>query len=46
MSGPWLCAHLYEHFLFSGNVAFLRTKAYPVMKCAAEFCLAWLIEDG
>jgi alpha-L-fucosidase 2 len=46
MSGPWLCAHLYEHFLFSGDVAFLRTKAYPVMKGAAEFCLAWLIEDG
>jgi len=46
MSGPWLCAHLYEHFLFSGDVDFLRTRAYPLMKGAAEFCLAWLIEDG
>ena len=46
MSGPWLCAHLYEHFLFSGDVDFLRTHAYPLMKGAAEFCLAWLIEDG
>jgi alpha-L-fucosidase 2 len=46
MSGLWLCAHLYEHFLFSRDVDFLRRRAYPLMKGAAEFCLAWLIEDG
>jgi alpha-L-fucosidase 2 len=46
MSGPWLCAHLYEHYLFSREEAFLREHAYPVMKGAAEFCLAWLVEDG
>jgi alpha-L-fucosidase 2 len=46
MSGPWLCAHLYEHYLFTRNREFLRMRAYPLMKGAAEFCLAWLIEDG
>jgi alpha-L-fucosidase 2 len=46
MSGPWLCAHLYEHYLFTRNREFLRTRAYPLMRGAAEFCLAWLIEDG
>lgn len=48
MSGPWLCAHLWEHYAFSGDVEFLRTKAYPAMKSSAEFCLDWLIErkDG
>jgi alpha-L-fucosidase 2 len=46
MSGPWLCGHLYEHYLFTRDVEFLRTQAYPVMKGSAEFCLAWLIEDG
>lgn len=46
MSGPWLCAHLYEHFLFTGDREFLRAKAYPLMRSCAEFCLAWLIEDG
>ena len=46
MSGPWLCQHLYEHFLFTKDREFLRTRAYPVMRGAAEFCLAWLIEDG
>jgi alpha-L-fucosidase 2 len=46
MSGPWLCQHLFDHYLFSGDADFLRHRAYPVMKGAAEFCLAWLIEDG
>jgi len=46
MSGPWLCEHLYEHYLFTRDREFLRSRAYPVMKGAAEFCLAWLIDDG
>ena len=48
MSGPWLCAHLWEHYAFSGDIEFLRTKGYPPMKSCAEFCLDWLIErkDG
>jgi len=46
MAGPWLSQHLYEHFLFGGDVEYLRRRAYPVMKAAAEFCLDWLVEDG
>jgi alpha-L-fucosidase 2 len=48
MSGPWLCAHLWEHYAFSGDKEFLRTKGYPPMKSCAEFCMDWLIErkDG
>jgi alpha-L-fucosidase 2 len=46
MSGPWLCAHLYEHYRFTRDREFLRARAYPVMKGSAEFYLAWLIEDG
>lgn len=46
MSGPWLCQHLFEHYLFTKDVEFLRGRAYPLMKGSAEFCLAWLIEDG
>ena len=45
MSGPWFCAHLWEHYAFGGDIGFLRTKAYPLMKGAAEFCLDWLVED-
>ncbi|MGA2114083.1 MAG: glycoside hydrolase N-terminal domain-containing protein [Bryobacteraceae bacterium] len=48
MSGPWLCAHLWEHYAFGGDREFLRAKAYPLMKSSAEFYLDWLIErkDG
>lgn len=45
MSGPWLCAHLYEHYRFTRDRDFLRTRAYPLMRGSAEFCLAWLIPD-
>lgn len=46
MSGPWLCGHLYEHYRFTRNKEFLRTRAYPLMKSSAEFYLRWLIDDG
>jgi alpha-L-fucosidase 2 len=46
MSGAWLSAHLYEHYLFTRDREFLRTRAYPLMKGSAEFLLSWLIEDG
>ena len=46
MSGPWLCAHVYDHYRFTRDREFLRSRAYPLMKGSAEFCLAWLIEDG
>ncbi|AMV40664.1 hypothetical protein VT85_24750 [Planctomyces sp. SH-PL62] len=46
MSGPWLCQHLWEHYAFGGDEAFLRESAYPLMKGAAEFCLDFLVDDG
>ena len=46
MSGPWLCEHLFEHFLFTRDREFLRARAYPLMKGSAEFYLTWLIDDG
>lgn len=45
MGGPWLCQHLWEHYQFTGDKTFLEKTAYPIMKGAVEFCLAWLIED-
>lgn len=45
MGGNWLCRHLWEHYLYTGDQAFLR-RAYPLLKSAAEFSLAWLVEDG
>ncbi len=34
--GAWLCRHLWEHYLYSGNVEFLR-RVYPIIKRAALF---------
>ena len=34
--GAWLCAHLWEHFLYTRDMDYLR-RIYPVMKGAAEF---------
>lgn len=45
MSGPWLSAHLFDHYLFTGDETFLKEKAWPVMKGAAAFCLDWLTQD-
>ncbi|MFD1873109.1 glycosyl hydrolase family 95 catalytic domain-containing protein [Hymenobacter bucti] len=45
MGGNWLCRHLWEHYLYTGDQAFLR-RAYPIMKSAAQFSLDWLVEDG
>jgi alpha-L-fucosidase 2 len=46
MGGNWLCQHLYEHYLYTGDKKFLAEKAYPIMKGAALFTLDWLIDDG
>ena len=40
----WLTQHLWEHYRFAPDRAFLG-RAYPVMKEAAEFFLDYLVED-
>lgn len=40
----WLCQHLYEHYLFTGDEAFLR-EAYPIMKSACEFYIDFLVPE-
>lgn len=34
--GAWLCRHLWERYLYTGDVEFLRS-AYPIMKEAGRF---------
>jgi alpha-L-fucosidase 2 len=46
LGGVWLCEHLWEHYAFNLDRAFLANRAYPAMKEAALFALDWLIEDG
>jgi alpha-L-fucosidase 2 len=46
MVSPWLCSHLWEHYLFGGDEAFLRNEVYPLMKGASEFYIDWLVDNG
>ena len=45
MGGAWLVNALWDHYLFSLDTEYLRSTAYPLMKGAAEFCMAWLIKN-
>jgi alpha-L-fucosidase 2 len=43
--GAWMATHLWEHYLFTGDKAFLRDTAYPLMKGAAEFFVEVLVKE-
>lgn len=44
-SGIWISLQLWEHFEYHRDLDFLATRAYPVLKDAAQFFLAYLTED-
>ena len=46
MGGAWLATHLWEHFLFTNDTAFLINTAYPILKQAAVFCQQFLVKDA
>lgn len=41
---PWLSLHLWEHYLFTGDEAFLR-KSWPILRDCALFFTEYLVED-
>lgn len=45
MGAPWIARHVWEHYLFSGDLDYLRNRAAPILFGAAEFCAAWLVRD-
>lgn len=46
MAGGWICQHLWDHYLFTGDLDYLQKSAYPSMKGAAEFYSGWLKSDA
>jgi alpha-L-fucosidase 2 len=42
----WLSLSLWEHYAYSGDLSYLREKAYPLMSDAALFLLENLFPDG
>ena len=43
--GAWLCQDLWQHYLYGGDIGFLRDTAYPLMRGASEFFLDVLVES-
>jgi len=43
--GGWCAQHYWEHYRFTEDKAFLKNRAYPIMKGIAEFYLDWLVWD-
>jgi alpha-L-fucosidase 2 len=43
-AGLWLCQHIWEHYVFTGDKDFLR-EYYPVMKGAAQFVMDVMVPE-
>jgi len=42
VGGAWLCTHLWEHYAFTDDTAFLR-RVYPILKGSVQFFLDFLV---
>jgi alpha-L-fucosidase 2 len=42
--GVWIALQMWQHYLYTGDVQFLRQHAYPVLKEASEFYLSYMVE--
>lgn len=46
MGGAWLAYHMWEHWLYTGDVDFLRHTAYQYIRESALFFMDMLFDDG
>jgi alpha-L-fucosidase 2 len=44
MGGPWLCRHIWEQYLFTGDTALLR-RYFPLMRDASRFVAGLLVKN-
>lgn len=42
----WLALHFFEHYLYTLDEDFLRERAFPVIRAAAEFFADYLVKDA
>ena len=43
IGGSWLCQHIWEHYLYTGDKEFLK-EYYPIMKGSAQFLMDLMID--
>ncbi len=46
MAGGWLTRHLWEHYLYTNDMDYLREKAYHCIVEFTEFFADWMIEEA
>jgi alpha-L-fucosidase 2 len=44
-AGVWIAQQLWDHYRFNPDTEFLRTRAYPVLRDAARFYLAYMVAE-
>jgi alpha-L-fucosidase 2 len=44
MGAAWLVLHLWDHFEYSGDMTFLKQRAYPRLREISEFLLDYLVK--
>lgn len=44
-AGLWIATQIWQHYEFTRDTEFLRTRAYPVLRQSAEFFLAYTVEE-
>jgi len=46
VGGAWMTLQMWDHYGYTRDMDFLRTRAYPVLKQASEFFADYLTDDG
>jgi alpha-L-fucosidase 2 len=44
-AGIWIALQMWDHYTFTGDVEFLRTRAYPVLREASLFFLDYMVPE-
>jgi alpha-L-fucosidase 2 len=44
-AGIWIALQMWDHYTFKADVEFLRTRAYPTLRGAAEFFLEYMVPE-
>ena len=44
-AGIWIALQMWDHYTFNSDVEFLRARAYPVLREAAEFFLSYMVPE-
>jgi alpha-L-fucosidase 2 len=44
-AGVWIALQMWDHYTFNADIEFLRKRAYPLLREAAEFFLAYSVPE-